>query len=267
MTKSIPLDHIYNKAHFEGVDNKQLILDTFPYHLELFSSSMHIIDDIKSLIPQEQIPSDKAFFIIGQQTISSYLSYLSSSKDNFSELLSSLEILLCFIKRTFIGDGELFLSDFINQWIQLSKLTENTRFDNILSYDLQLKHIVSLYEIIEEQVADIIIDKKFKEPLTDVMKDDLDNAIDFDGGNKEKIPADAFVIAMKRFIQRILQAESDKETHQLHTYMTDMSLNLWSNNVMEEVLDDKFPYSLLVANSFDAYEYVLQKKEVCINFV
>src|SRR5436305_12797158 len=109
------------------------------------------------------------------------------------------------------------------------------------------------------------IDKKFKEPLIDEMKKDLDNAIDFDGGNKDKIPADSFIIAMKRFIQRVLQTESDKETHPLYTYMTDMSLNLWpSNNVIEEVLDDNFPITLLVANSFATYEYVLQKKEVCM---
>ncbi|CAB5091853.1 unnamed protein product [Rhizophagus irregularis] len=42
-----------------------------------------------------------------------------------------------------------------------------------------------------------------------------------------------------------------------------MSLSLWpSNNVIEEVLDDKFPDTLFVANSFAAYEYVLQKKEI-----
>jgi hypothetical protein len=70
---------------------------------------------------------------------------------------------------------------------------------------------------------------------------------------------------MKRFIQRVLQTESDKESHPLNTYMTDMSLNLWpSNNLIEEVLDDNFPYTLLVANSFATYEYVLRKKEVCI---
>ena len=179
--------------------------------------------DIKSLIPQEQIPSDKLSLITGQNVTS------STSKDNFSELLCLLEILLCFIKRTSIGDGELRLSEFINQWIQLSSLKGNTKFNNILSCDLQLKHIVSLYEVIEEQVANVMIqfiDKKFREPLTDEMKKSLDNAIDFDVGSKENIPADSFIIAMKRFIQRVLQTESDKETHPLYTYMTDMSLNL-----------------------------------------
>ncbi|PKK80816.1 hypothetical protein RhiirC2_723487 [Rhizophagus irregularis] len=260
---------VYSKVHFEG-GNEQLVLDPFPYHLELFSSSIRILGEIKSLIPQEEIPSEKLSLIIGQQSVPSYLTLSASlstltSKDNSSELLSLLEILLCFIKRTSIGDGNLLLNEFINQWVQLSSLTENSRFKTILSYELQLKHVVSLYEVIEEQVANIMIqfiDKKFKEPLTDDMKKDLDDAIDFEGGNKGKIPADSFIIAMKRFIQRVLQAESDKETHPLNTYVTDMSLSLWpSNNVIEEVLDDKFPDTLFVANSFAAYEYVLQKKE------
>ncbi|PKK63584.1 hypothetical protein RhiirC2_758070 [Rhizophagus irregularis] len=66
---------------------------------------------------------------------------------------------------------------------------------------------------------------------------------------------------MKRFIQRVLQIENDKENHRLYDYFTDMSLNLWNNNVIEEILDDKFPNTLLVANSFTAYEYIMQKKE------
>ncbi|CAI2176009.1 18027_t:CDS:2 [Funneliformis geosporum] len=94
------------------------------------------------------------------------------------------------------------------------------------------------------------------------MKEDLNNVIDFDGVNKGKIPADSFIIAMKRFIQRILQAESEKETHRLVDYMIDMSLNLWpSNNDIEEVLNQLFPQNLLVSNSLAAYEYVLQKKK------
>ncbi|RIA84473.1 hypothetical protein C1645_742305 [Glomus cerebriforme] len=257
---------VYNKVHFEG-GNEQLVLDPFPYHLELFSSSIRILGNIKSLIPQEEIPSDKLSLIIGQQSVSSYIKLSTSSDlDNSSELLSLLEILLCFIKRTSIGDGNLLLNEFINQWVQLSSLTENSRFKTILSYDLRLKHVVSLYEVIEEQVANIMIqfiDKKFKEPLTGNMKQELDDVIDIDGINKGKIPADSFIVAMKRFIHRVLQTESDKESHPLNTYMTDMSLNLWpANNVVEEVLDDNFPATLLVANSFAAYEHVLRKKEI-----
>ncbi|GBC08609.1 hypothetical protein RclHR1_08250006 [Rhizophagus clarus] len=261
---------VRNKVYFE-VGNEQLVLDPFPYHLELFSSSMRILGDIKSLIPQEPIPSDKLSHIIGQNAITSYMSLstssstLASKNSNSSELLSLLEILLCFIKRTSVGNGELSLIEFINQWVQLSSLTEGTRFETILSYNLQLKHIVSLYEIIEEQVTDIMIqfvDKKYKQPLSDEMEEDLDNNIDFENGNKEKIPADSFIIAIKRFIQRVLQIENDKENHKLYDYFTDMSLNLWNNNVVEEILDANFPRTLLVANSFTAYEYVSKKKEM-----
>ncbi|CAB5360058.1 unnamed protein product [Rhizophagus irregularis] len=72
------------------------------------------------------------------------------------------------------------------------------------------------------------------------------------------------MIGMKRFIQRVLQIENYenyKEYHKLYDYFTDMSLNLWNNNVIKEILDAKFPNTLLVTNSFTAYEYVTQKKE------
>src|SRR5205823_2558004 len=76
---------VYNKVHFD----EQLVLDPFPYRLELFPSSMRILDDIKSLIPQEPIPSDRLSLIIGQRSISSYMTLpTSSSSNNFSELLS-----------------------------------------------------------------------------------------------------------------------------------------------------------------------------------
>ncbi|CAB4467000.1 unnamed protein product [Rhizophagus irregularis] len=263
---------VQNKVHFE-VGNEQLVLEPFPYHLELFSSSMRILGDIKSVIPQEPIPSDKLSLIIGQNAITSYMSLstfsstLASKNNNSSELLSLLEILLCFIKRTSVGNGELSLIEFINQWVQLSSLTEDSRFETILSFNLQLKHIVSLYEIIEEQVADIMIqfvDKKYKKPLNEEMEEEIDNAIDYENRNKEKIPVDSFIIAMKRFIQRVLQIENYenyKEYHKLYDYFTDMSLNLWNNNVIKEILDAKFPNTLLVTNSFTAYEYVTQKKE------
>ncbi|PKY55543.1 hypothetical protein RhiirA4_504539 [Rhizophagus irregularis] len=105
------------------------------------------------------------------------------------------------------------------------------------------------------------IKSKYKKALNEEMEEEIDNAIDYENGNKEKIPVDSFIIAMKRFIQRVLQIENDKENHRLYDYFTDMSLNLWNNNVIEEILDDKFPNTLLVANSFTAYEYIMQKKE------
>ena len=259
---------VYNKVYFES-GNDQLILSPFPYYLELFFSSMRILSEIKLLIPQEPIPSDKFNLIDNQNAIPFHSTFsTSSTKDNSSELLSLLEMLLCFIIRTSIDDGELFLNEFIDQWVQLSSLKDNSRFKIILSYGLQLKHIVSLYEVIEGQVANIMIqfvDKKFNESLTSEMEKDLDEAIDFDGKKKEKIPADSFMIAMTRFIQRVLQIENDKEDHSLSTYLTDISLNLWPNNsVSEEILDDIFPGTPKVANSLAVYDYISQKIKVRI---
>ncbi|CAB5396401.1 unnamed protein product [Rhizophagus irregularis] len=51
------------------------------------------------------------------------------------------------------------------------------------------------------------------------MEEEIDNAIDYENRNKEKIPVDSFIIAMKRFIQRVLQIENYenyKEYHKLY---------------------------------------------------
>ncbi|CAB5396400.1 unnamed protein product [Rhizophagus irregularis] len=147
---------VQNKVHFE-VGNEQLVLEPFPYHLELFSSSMRILGDIKSVIPQEPIPSDKLSLIIGQNAITSYMSLstfsstLASKNNNSSELLSLLEILLCFIKRTSVGNGELSLIEFINQWVQLSSLTEDSRFETILSFNLQLNILYHFMKLLKNK--------------------------------------------------------------------------------------------------------------------
>ncbi|GBC04612.1 hypothetical protein RclHR1_05780003 [Rhizophagus clarus] len=85
---------------------------------------------------------------------------------------------------------------------------------NILN-EFLLKHVIAFYELIEEQVANSEIhniDDKFKIPLTQQVKDSINNIIDYCGSedqNQQLIPAKAFVLALKRFIYRFLLIDSN----------------------------------------------------------
>ncbi|CAG8523422.1 10645_t:CDS:10, partial [Racocetra fulgida] len=240
---------VAEKVHIAGGAEQQLYLEPFTYSMELFQGSMRILGEIKAIIPQEPIPSDKLSLIIGtsnnpfapyvyqQPSLSNYFI------DNASELFSFLEILICFIKRTSIGDGNLLIKDFVNQWMKLSILAESTGFKSLLGVDLQLKHVIALYELVEEQIANMAIKyihEKFRVPLRLSMENEIMNAIDFDqkSTQQQRLPAEAFTIALKRFMQRFLSVENNKNTHPLYTYFTDMTLSLWPSDIDEELVEE-----------------------------
>ncbi|CAG8494132.1 12597_t:CDS:10, partial [Racocetra fulgida] len=260
---------VSEKAYIER-NGDQLLMDKFPYHLELFQSSMRILGEIKELIPQEPIPNDKISLIFESASSAPLTSnpfknaniLAKYSIENATELLSFLEIFLCFIKRISADNGETLMKEFVNQWLKLSNLMENIGFQHILNLELKLKHAISLYELVENQVANEEIkylNTKYKKSLDEDMKNQVLEAIDFEqntGEQKQKIPAEAFVIALKRYMQRFLCTDNIKASDPLNIYVNDMSLNLWPDGVPEELLDDVFPDSLLVENTFEAYEFV-----------
>ncbi|CAG8448567.1 1498_t:CDS:10 [Acaulospora colombiana] len=258
---------VFEKVHIEGGAEQQLYMDPFPYHMELFQGSMRILGEIKVLIPQEPIPVDKISIITGtsinvyqQPTLTNY------SIDNASELLSFLEILLCFVKRTSVGDGEILLKDFVDQWMKLSNLMIDTEYKNLLDIDLNLKHVIALYELVEDQVANLAIKyipEKFTVALDRSLEDEIVEAVDFEQKSTQiqRLPADAFAIALKRFMQRFLSVESNKEKHPLSTYLTDMTLSLWPPNIDEELVDT-FPMSLLVEHTYEAYKFTMDRINV-----
>ncbi|CAG8629049.1 8760_t:CDS:2 [Rhizophagus irregularis] len=187
--------------------------------------------------------------------------------DDASEILSSLEILLCFVKRTAVGDGDKSIKEYISQWMKLSSLSEHAGFSRILNVDLRLKHLVALYEFVEDQVANIkikYIHEKYRAPLSPDMKTAINKSVDFEQQTTKKeqlIPAEAFALALKRFMLRFLTLENQKEMEPLYVYLQDSSLNFWPPNIPENLIDNLFPESLLVANTYDAYEFTINKIE------
>ncbi|GES90916.1 hypothetical protein GLOIN_2v1785271 [Rhizophagus clarus] len=256
---------VFEKVYIETQPDSQLYLEPFPYHMELFQGYMRILSDIKNLITQEPIPVEK-MNDLGFYRNSGLRHASESVLDNASEILSSLEILLCFVKRTAVGDREKPIKDYVSQWMKLSSLSEHEGFAKILNVNLRLKHLVSLYELVEEQVADIkirYIHEKYKENLSADMEKAIINSVDFEQQTtmKKAIPAEAFALALKRFMLRFLTLENQKEKDPLSVYLQDSTLNFWPSTISEELIDELFPENLFVANTYYAYAFTMNKIE------
>ncbi|KAF0517032.1 e3 ubiquitin-protein ligase [Gigaspora margarita] len=231
---------------------ENLYLNKFIYHKELFSGSMTILREIKDLLYQESIPNDKK----------------PTKIENPKELLSTLEMIFCFLKKTSGEDCNILITDYISKWMQLSILKKNnSSYKLLVGLGLQLKHVVALYELIEEHVADVVFNClpfKYQSELNESMRQEIMAAINFEPiitREFTEISAEAFVIALKRFIVRYLSTDCKiSESASLFKYLAEYeTLECWPDYVSIEILKDKFPRSLLVSHAYDAYYFVKEE--------
>ncbi|RGB33408.1 hypothetical protein C1646_816080 [Rhizophagus diaphanus] len=231
LARKLVLDKVYFKT-----ENNQLYLKNFSFKYELFHNSPKILFDIKKVLPQVPIPGDKILMILTffQQSNSSIILNSSTNLVNLSDLLFLFEIMLCFIKELSIQDNNMLILDFVDQWLKLARY-------NIVSIDIlkefSLKHIIAYYVLIEEQVANSIIHNigdKFKIPLMQQMKDS---------------------------INKFLLVNSNIENQNLNTYILDFTLDLWTDDIKQELIEKLFPTCLLVSHAYDAYTFIVSEIE------
>ncbi|CAG8439230.1 10104_t:CDS:10 [Acaulospora colombiana] len=262
-------DLILNKTYLEPIEQDGHILEPFPYYMEMFQGSTTILHDIKEMIKQEPIPHNMLAHLTGNAP-----KFSSNSKrveimfsGNESYLLSSLELLLCFIKRTVSSDGNMTIKEYIQQWIKLSVLSENKELKKVLNIGLKLKHIIALYELVEEKVANIVMESvssRYKSELTSQMESQILFACSFEDKNAKTerlIPVKAFTLALKRFVLRKLSVESIHEDHPLSVYLTEASIGCWPDDIDEDLILDTFPKSLLIKNAHAAYHFAKNRVE------
>ena len=151
--------------------------------------------------------------------------------------------------------------------MKLSSLSAHKGFSKFLNIGLRLKHLVALYEFVEEKFANFkikYIDDKYKVPLSADMKSVIIQSVNFEQetATKEMIPAEAFALALKRFMFRFLTLGNLNEKDPLYVYLQDSSLNFWPPTTPEKRIDELFPDNLFVSNTYAAYEFTMQKIEV-----
>ncbi|CAG8466565.1 13541_t:CDS:10 [Ambispora gerdemannii] len=277
-------DIIFKKTYLEPIEQGGLILEPFPYCMEMFQDSTTIFFEIKQMIKQEPISQD-LLTLLTSGVSSNYSCRFSSGtrsdetilSDNESELLSALELLLCFVKRTAGSDGiitikvdgNITIKEYISQWMKLSVLTENKELEKVLNVGLRLKHVIALYELVEGKVADIVIESintKYKTKLTEDMENEILTACSFEEKdvklNANLIPAEAFMLALKRFTLRKLSVESICEDHRLLDYLEETTIGCWPDEIDENLISDMFPPSLLLKNTHAAYHFTKKRIEM-----
>ncbi|CAG8675212.1 15999_t:CDS:2, partial [Rhizophagus irregularis] len=258
LARKLVIDKVYFK-----MENNQFYLKNFSFKYELFHNSPKILFDIKKVLQQVPIPGDKILMILTffQQSNSSIILNSSTNLVNLSDLLFLFEIMLCFIKELSIQNNNMLILDFVDQWLKLARY-------NIASIDIlkefSLKHIIAYYVLIEEQVANSIIhniDDKFKIQLVQQMKDSINKAVSYNSQNQQLIPARALVLALKRFIYRFLLVNSNIENQNLNTYILDFTLDLWTDDIKQELIKKLFPTCLLVSHAYNAYTFIVNEIE------
>ncbi|GBC06772.1 hypothetical protein RclHR1_07030002 [Rhizophagus clarus] len=247
---------VYDKVYIEKEDNG-FYLKEFPFKHEIFHNSKKIIFNIRNILPQEPIPIDKVLLILTIiQPSSSLILENSLNSVNLNELLFLFEKILCLIEELSIKNNNILIIDFINQWLKLARYS--ITFIDILK-EFSLKYVVALYELIEEQVVNSTIhniDDKFKVPLTQQMKDSINNFV-----NQQDVSFKAFALALKRFINRFLLIDSNIENLDLSIYFLDFTLELWTSDVPKETIKRSFPTDLLVSHAYNCYTFVVEEIE------
>ncbi|CAG8756188.1 26806_t:CDS:2, partial [Dentiscutata erythropus] len=201
---------------------------------EIFSRYMTILSEINSLIPQEHIPEDKKAIFVETYSINENYREGSSvvALENLKELLSALEIILCFLKRTSGSNRDTLITEYIESWMKLEKLNNSLQHDILNAVD---------FESLEqgEQFQDAKSNKNLR------------------------IPAKAFAIALKRFITRYLTtSESIIDVENLIYYLVEEeSLKCWPDWVDKAVIKNKFPSSLRISHTFEAYQFIKETIE------
>ncbi len=258
---------VFDKVYFEMEDNG-FYLKNFSFKYELFYNSLRILFDIKNILSQEPISEDKKLLILAMFQPSNP-SFILKNSLNLSELLFFLNIILCFIKELSIKNGDILIIDFVNQWLKLARY--DITYINIFN-EFSLKHIIALYELIEEQVVNLIIhniEDKFKVSLTEQMKDTINNCVNYfdqEISTQQLISAESFALALKRFIYRFLLVESNIEDLNLSIYFLDFTLDLWTSDVKQELVERLFPTCLLVSHAYNSYIFIVNEIEVIYSF-
>ncbi|CAG8734603.1 6192_t:CDS:1, partial [Acaulospora colombiana] len=66
---------------------------------------------------------------------------------------------------------------------------------------------------------------------------------------------------LKRFALRKLSVEGIHEDHPLSSYLAEVSIGCWPDDIDENLIEDIFPESLLIKNTHAAYHFAKNRME------
>ena len=221
----------------------------FAYSNELFHSGANVLKEIEKVISQK--PLTKDLQNRGLHNLKNV------DRAEVRDLLSGLEVVLCFLKQT-RGDPGRLLVEYIDEWI--SKLTSFPKANLPQPQDqIQLKHAVALYQGVEDTLAG-----KAMDGLTDDFRSRYPNARNTAKHIEERntmFTQEAVLVALHRFMYRYLTSPRDLSICKapLIDHLTDWTL--WPMDKISPVsmnepgvgklMQELFPEDLKVEHIFE----------------
>ncbi|CAF1265175.1 unnamed protein product [Didymodactylos carnosus] len=217
----------------------ELDLDTmtyFNYQFELYNQEASLINNIRRRIKQVKLSNDD------KRNYSIILSEMEN--DELCNYLGSLDYVFTYLAKIVTENGLKTIQKFVQQTIPYSSTLDSNVIREKSFCNVQLKYIISLYELIEQIVFDKVIKNHLaqilsKETFTDeervfVVKQFLQATI-----QNERVPEaiqdpDIWIIVLKRLIVRVTATNAHLDVPlQLYIQRTDF----WNEDISESDLE------------------------------
>lgn len=235
---------VAGKAHIDTENVKFM-----QYHLEIFHAQNYLLGEVSEKVPQQPLTPSQIRRICESP----------SMRDLASQVHSSLGMVLCFLKRTG-GDPHEYLLQYFGRWIDGS--TNSTLRLCKVCDEIQLQHVRSLYEALEDLLAEDLIHRClpecFRQPLSPELERSILELINNTTPENKRIDLEPFLGAIRRFSFRYLLSNSKlSPDNDLGMYFSHDSA--WPLQFFRDGLETLFPENLQIAHIYRTYNILVQE--------
>ena len=248
--KELSVRFLVGKAFLSTLDG----LQEFIFSRELFHSCRGILDELQELIPQQPLTDVFRSGLIRQS---------ENSLESVQDLLEHMEIVLCLLKRHQVGKPEEPLTDFTDKWLCGSRPFPKASLPQPHSA-IQLKHVVALYEFLEDMLAESAakrVHDVYRGAVPKEITEEMAKAsIVSSKTESDRSALNGLTTALRRFIFRYLSSEEMRPEpgDSLVERMLEPSLwpiDMFKSSESSKVESSKFisaafPESLTIAHTF-----------------
>lgn len=222
--KELAVSFLFGKSYLSTTGG----LREFMFSKELFHACKGILDELERIVPQQPLPQDVQ---------AGLRSLKERSLKGVQDLLEHMEIILCLLKKHQFGKPSEPLIEFTDRW-----LAESRPFPTALLPEppraILLMHVVSLYEFLEDLLADSAtegIHDMYREELPNDTRDQMSLVIlNNSTVGPDHIPLESITTALRRFIFRYMSAEETRPEPGLSLLEHMEERSLWPMEITTE---------------------------------
>ncbi|XP_068731188.1 uncharacterized protein [Montipora capricornis] len=248
--KELSVRFLVGKAFLSTLDG----LQEFIFSRDLFHSCRGILDELQELIPQQPLTHVFRSGLIRQS---------DHSLESVQDLLEHMEIVLCLIKRHQVGKPEEPLTDFTDKWLCGSRPFPKTSLPQPHSA-IQLKHVVALYEFLEDMLAESAakrVHDVYRGAVPKEIAEEMAKASIVSGkAESDRSSLNDITTALRRFIFRYLSSEEMRPEPGDSLVERMLEPSLWpidmfkssesSKVELSNLINAVFPENLTIAHTF-----------------